>query len=139
MESNTVKFQMKRNEVLELIDALRIIAYLEDETGLDLDQVGRIDWFVGELVQTLERTNTPTVQVEFSEDLWEAIMYVNGDLTLSAGDDEDEDPAELAAIDAVNEFLITAGRKVGQSIFQSPDDKKAIEGAVGENLDHLDC
>ena len=138
MESNTVKFQMKRIEVMELIDALRIIAYLGDISGHDLDQVGRIDWFVGELVQTTERTNTPTLQVEFSEDMWGMIMSVNGDLTLLSGYEEDEDPAELAAIDAVNEFLIAAGRKIGCSIFQSPEDKKAIEEAFGENLDHLE-
>ncbi len=139
MQTKTVEFDMTLGEATKLRDALHFIAEVGDQSALESDQVGRIDWFVGRIGDGLKGSDGDTVRLSLPEDVWNAIMYVNGDLTiLSAWSDEDGDPDELAAIDLVNEFLIASGRKLDRSIFRSPEDKKEIEEALGKNLDHLE-
>ena len=136
--SKTTKFHVKRQEARELADALSTIAMVGDMSELDLDEVGKIDSFVGQLRDAFEDSKAATVLVTLRDEVWKAIMYVNGDLTIMSCYYKDPDPDELAAIDLVNEFLIASGRKCGRSIFRSPEDKRRMEKALGESLDLLE-
>ena len=47
MQSKIAEFNMKREAATKLRNALCVIAEVGDKSGLESDQVGRVDWFVG--------------------------------------------------------------------------------------------
>lgn len=138
METKTATFFMKRQETREFADALNTISMAGDMSELDLCEVEKIDGLVAQLHDVLECAKSSIIRVTLSDDVWKAIMYVNGDLIIMSVYCNNPDPEELAAIDLVNEFIIVSGRKLGRSIFRSREDKKLIEEALGESLDLLE-
>ena len=139
---NTAKrkadFLIERSEAADLVQALRIIAQAGDESEIPLREVGRVDHFASTIEEALKKTNALRMKVRLTRRTLRAISSVNCDLTLNSPYAEDDDHEECKAIDLVEEFLVAAGRKLGQSIFRSPEDRRGIERAAGVDLEHRD-
>ncbi len=136
-EVTKAEFFMKREEIARLVDAIGIIIGAGFDSALGEEELDKIDEFGTILYRKLKNTKAPQLKVKLTTKTWKAIMYVNGDLTITStyGEEEDNDPEELRAIDLVNEFLIASARKLGRSVFRSPEDRKIIEKSLGIGLD----
>ncbi len=131
-------FGMKTESARELTDALVIVEFVGDVNLVEVSELRNVDGFTHQLRYTLRGTEKATVRVTLHQDVWGAIMYVNGEQSIVSGYMEDPDPEELAAMDLVNDFLVASGRKLGCSIFRSPKDREEFEEVLGTKLDLLE-